>query len=171
MASYRDMDCGIAKALSVFGDPWSLLILRNAFHGMRTFDAFQQQLKISTSVLRDRLKRMEDAGIFQRQRDEEDGRSFAYNLTEAGLDLYPIIVAFKEWGERWDPHPDGERMILIDKATNTPIRGIAVLGADGREVSPKEVRPVAGPGASEETVDLIASNTANKRSNSRRKAK
>ena len=155
MAGYRDMDCGIAKALAVIGDPWSLLILRNAFHGMRTFDAFQRHLGISTSVLSDRLKRMEAAGILERRRAPGDGRSFDYKLAEAGLDLYPIIVSFKQWGERWNPHPDGERMILIDKRTGDPIRGVAVLGSDGRPVTPWDVRPIAGPGASEEAIDLI----------------
>ena len=66
-SSFDHMDCSVAQTLEVIGEWWTLLILRNAFHGMRTFDAFQQQLDISSSVLSSRLKKLTDAGIYKQK--------------------------------------------------------------------------------------------------------
>lgn len=147
-SSLSEIDCGVAKTLSVVGEWWGLMILRNAFHGMRTFDAFQENLNISTSVLSARLKTLTEAGVLERRRSETDGRSYEYRLTEAGFDLYPIIVGLLNWGEKWDPSPDGKRMRLYEKATGEEIFGAAVITRDGRRLDPREVRAEAGPGAS-----------------------
>jgi DNA-binding HxlR family transcriptional regulator len=145
--SLRDIDCAISQTLAVVGEWWTLMILRNAFHGMRRFDAFQQDLGISTSVLAARLKTLTEAGILKRERSALDGRSYEYRLTEKGLDLYPLLIAMKDWGEKWCPSPDGARIELLEKATGRPVRGTAVLSQDGRVLDAREVRPVAGPGA------------------------
>lgn len=146
-SSLADIDCAIAQSLDIVSEWWMLLILRNAFHGMRTFDAFREHLEISPSVLSSRLKKLTDAGILERRPSGTDGRSHEYRLTERGYDLYPILVALNDWGEKWAPSPHGRRMELIEKATGEPIRGAVVLSRDGRPLMPWDVRPVAGPGA------------------------
>lgn len=153
--SLAGMNCAVARTLEVVGDWWTLLILRNAFHGMRTFDAFRQQLGISTSVLSARLKTLTEAGVLERRRSAADGRSYEYRLTECGHDIYPVIVALMDWGEKWSPDPRGRRLDLVEKATGQPIAGIAVLSSDGRPLAPRDIRPVPGPAADATTRALV----------------
>ncbi len=154
-SSLADIDCSIAQTLDVVTEWWTLLILRNAFHGMRTFDAFQEHLEISPSVLSARLKKLTDRGILEKRPSSTDGRSHEYRLTRRGLDLYPVLIALKDWGEKWVPNGRGRRMELIEKATGKPIRGAAVLSHDGRPLDPWDVQPTAGPGADDKIRGLM----------------
>ncbi len=149
------MDCSVAQTLDIVGEWWSLLILRNAFHGMRTFDAFQKQLDISSSVLSARLKKLTEAGVLIKVPCSDDKRSFEYRLTPAGLDLYPVLIGLMQWGEKWRPNTRGQRMVLLEKATGKPLQGVEVLSADGRPLKAWQVQPVAGPGADEHVHELI----------------
>jgi DNA-binding HxlR family transcriptional regulator len=97
-----DAPCPIARAASVVGDLWNLLILRNATTGTSRFDAFRAQLGIADNVLANRLKRLVDAGLLTRVPYREGGRTrHEYRLTEAGADLLPILEALAAWGERY----------------------------------------------------------------------
>ena len=149
------MDCSVAQTLDIVGEWWSLLILRNAFHGMRTFDAFQKQLDISSSVLSARLKKLTEAGVLIKVPCSDDKRSFEYRLTPAGMDLYPVLIGLMQWGEKWRPSTRGQRMVLLEKATGKPLQGVEVLSADGRPLKAWQVQPVAGPGADEHVHELI----------------
>tara|TARA_R110000868_G_scaffold6865_10_gene38166 strand:+ start:6980 stop:7432 length:453 start_codon:yes stop_codon:yes gene_type:complete len=149
------MDCSVAQTLDIVGEWWSLLILRNAFHGMRTFDAFQKQLDISSSVLSVRLKKLTEAGVLIKVPCSDDKRSFEYRLTPAGMDLYPVLIGLMQWGEKWRPNTRGQRMVLLEKATGKPLQGVEVLSADGRPLKAWQVQPVAGPGADEHVHELI----------------
>ncbi|HDY97779.1 MAG TPA: transcriptional regulator [Pseudomonas sabulinigri] len=149
------MDCSVAQTLDIVGEWWSLLILRNAFHGMRTFDAFQKQLDISSSVLSARLKKLTEAGVLIKVPCSDDKRSFEYRLTPAGMDLYPVLIGLMQWGEKWRPNTRGQRMVLLEKATGKPLQGVEVLSADGRPLKAWQVQPVAGPGADEHVHELI----------------
>ncbi len=151
-----DDDCGIARALDVVGEWRTLLVLRNLFIGMRTFDAIQAHLSISPSVLAARLKTLTEAGVVEKRPRPDDGRSHEYRLTEKGLDLYPVLVALLDWGEKWAPNGQGPRMTLLERSTGRPVRPMAVMSEDGRPLSPRDVTPVAGPGAD----DLIRALTA-----------
>ena len=154
-SSFKDIDCSIAKSLSVVGEWWTLLILRNVFHGIRTFDTLQAHLEMSSSVLSTRLKQLTDVGILQRRKSGADGRSYEYKLTERGFDLYPVLVALMQWGDRWAPNSRGLRIELIDKASGEPIAGSVVVSRDGRRLTPWDVRVVAGPGADEKLRQLV----------------
>ena len=149
------MDCSVAQALDIVGEWWSLLILRNAFHGMRTFDAFQKQLDISSSVLSARLKKLTEAGVLKKVTSSDDKRSFEYRLTEAGMDLYPVLIGLMQWGEKWRPNEVGQRIVLLEKTTGLPVHGAEVLSADGKPLKAWQVQPVAGPGADEHVRELI----------------
>ena len=155
--SLRDIDCAISQTLAVVGEWWTLMIVRNAFHGMHTFDAFQENLGVSTSVLASRLKTLTEANIFRREQSAVDGRSFEYHLTEKGKDLYTLIIAMKDWGEKWYPNKRGSRIDLLEKSTGNPIRGAVVVASDGRVLNPRDVLPVAGPGADEAMLKLLES--------------
>lgn len=149
-------DCGIAQALNVVGEWRTLLVLRNLFNGMRTFDVMQAHLGISSSVLAARLKTLTEAGVVERRPNPRDGRSHEYRLTEKGLDLYPMLVALMQWGEKWAPNGHGPRMILRERATGLPVRPVTVTTQDGRPLRPRDVTPAPGPGASDFTRALLA---------------
>ena len=149
------IDCSVVKTAEIIGEWWSLLILRNAFHGMRTFDAFQRQLDISSSVLSARLKKLTEAGVLQKVPSAADGRSFEDRLTPAGMELYPIIIGLMQWGEKWRPNSKGDRMLLLEKASGQPIRGAEVLSADNRPLKAWEVEVQAGPGADDYVRQLV----------------
>lgn len=153
----QNLGCGVAETLHVIGDRWTLLILRNAFHGVRRFDALQEQLAISTSVLSDRLAKLVNAGVLARRPCAQDRRSVEYRLTDAGLDLYPVLVALNQWGDTWRPDPKGERLILRQAETGVPIKGACVLSDEGKVLSPREVIPEAGPALSADLTEIVES--------------
>jgi DNA-binding HxlR family transcriptional regulator len=96
--------CPISIALELFGDPWSLLIVRDLmFKGLRRFKEFQAAGEgIATNILSDRLVRLEDAGILTRSRDPADSRRVRYGLTRKGADLAPILVELVLWSARYE---------------------------------------------------------------------
>lgn len=96
-----EMDCPIARSLSIFGDRWTLLIIRNAFMRTRRFDDFQKQLGMTRHLLTDRLKRLVEQQIFEKVLYQDNPKRYEYTLTQRGLDLYPVILALTAWGNRW----------------------------------------------------------------------
>ncbi len=96
-----ELDCSIARALGVIGDRWTILIMRDAFRGIRRFDDFRRDLDIARPVLADRLKKLVDAGIMVRRRYQTSPERFEYRLTPMGMELSPALVALMRWGDRW----------------------------------------------------------------------
>jgi DNA-binding HxlR family transcriptional regulator len=91
----------VQRTGAIFQEAGASLVLREAFFGVRRFDDFQKNLGISRSVLARRLKYLVDQGILERRRYQERPERFEYRLTEAGLELYPIFLAMKAWGDKW----------------------------------------------------------------------
>ena len=104
-----DFECYVARPVSILGDRWTLVVLRDAFLGVRRFDDFQESLGVSRSLLADRLGKLVDAGILRKEpyRDAIRTRE-EYRLTEKGLDLYPVVTAIRTWGQQYmgDDVPD-----------------------------------------------------------------
>ncbi len=96
-----EMNCPVARSLSIFGDRWTLLIIRNAFMRTRRFDDFQKQLGITRHLLSERLNRLVEHKIFEKVLYQEAPKRYEYKLTERGLALYPIILTLTSWGNRW----------------------------------------------------------------------
>jgi DNA-binding HxlR family transcriptional regulator len=94
------LDCTIARTLSVIGDRWTLLVLRDAFLGTRRFDAFQASLGITRHRLADRLRKLVEHGVLRRERYQASPPRFEYRLTEKGHDLYGVIVTIAGWGDK-----------------------------------------------------------------------
>jgi len=110
-ARRRRSGCPVALALDVFGDSWSLLIIRDMmFKGKQTFDAFEKAGEgIATNVLAERLSRLEAAGILRKRRSEVDARRFVYRLTNKGIELAPVLTELILWSarhEKTDAAPD-----------------------------------------------------------------
>ena len=97
---YQGQDCALARALEVVGERWTLLIVRDAFFGVRRFHDFQAHLDIPKAVLADRLSGLTDAGILARRPDQAHAGRHIYELTAAGRDLWPALFALLMWGGR-----------------------------------------------------------------------
>ena len=98
--TYSDQDCSVARALEVVGERWTILILRDAFLGVARFDDFQRSLGIARNVLQARLRRLVDEGLLERRRYQERPVRHEYVLTPRGEDLWPVLLALMEWGDR-----------------------------------------------------------------------
>lgn len=98
---FSQMDCSIARTLDVIGERWSLLIVRDAFYGIRRFDDFQSDLGIARNILTDRLNKLVEQGVFEKVLYEERPPRHEYRLTEKGRDLMPVLMSMVAWGDRW----------------------------------------------------------------------
>lgn len=96
---------------AIFQEAGASLVLREAFFGVRRFDDFQRNLGISRSVLARRLKSLVEHGVLVRRRYQQRPERFEYRLTESGLELYPVFLAMKAWGDRW-LGDEGQRVVL-----------------------------------------------------------
>lgn len=131
-------DCAIPAALEAVGERWSLLILRGAFNGLRHFEEFHSTLGIARNILSNRLTRLVEHGILRREPDAADRRRVAYTLTDKGRALLPVLIALRQWGERWVSGVPGNP-VLVDRATRRPVAPMAVCAADGRPLDLAEM--------------------------------
>ena len=148
---FEDMNCGIAQALEVFGDWWSLLIVRDAFFGLTRFSQFERSLGIAKNILTKRLEHLVDHGIFERIEAGATGGYSEYRLTPKGEALITVLVALREWSDEWVFGRGNEPIIMTDRRTGKRIPKTKLRNAQGREVSRRDLRAVPGPGASEDT--------------------
>lgn len=146
--SFAGMDCSIAKSLEEVGEWWSLLIVRECTMGSSRFDEFQSELGISRNMLTARLTRLTELGIIERFPHPDRANTDGYRLTRKGEDLYPVVVALMQWGDRWLV-PDGKPWLtLVEDATDRPIETIAVQAkGGGKPLSFRDVRFAPGPSA------------------------
>ena len=140
---YAGQDCSIARALEVVGERWTLLIIRDAFLGLRRFDQFQESLGIARNVLTDRLNRLVVEGILRRERYSERPERYEYRLTAKGADLAIALAGLRQWGDQHlSETPPRIARRMSDKR---PV--IAAYVPEGTEVlRVNEVETVPGPG-------------------------
>jgi DNA-binding HxlR family transcriptional regulator len=131
-------NCALPAALEAVGERWSFLILRGAFNGLHHFEEFQSTLGIARNILSNRLARLVDHGILTREPDPADRRKVAYQLTPKGRELLPVLVALRQWGERWVSGVPSNP-VLVDRASRLPVAPMAVRAADGRPLSLNEL--------------------------------
>jgi DNA-binding HxlR family transcriptional regulator len=154
--SYEQMNCSIASALDIVGEPWTLLIVRDAFYGVRRFDDFQENLGIARNVLTARLKKLVEAGVFRKTAYRQRPLRHEYRLTEKGAALFTVIVGLKQWGDRFGvASKNGKPMDLVDRTNSQPLEPVLIDGTTGRRLELTNVRAVAGPGADQGTRDFF----------------
>lgn len=141
--SFEHMNCSLAQTLEVIGERWTLLILRDAFFGIKRFGHFQRRLGISRNILAARLGRLCDEGILERRVTDESAHA-EYFLTDKGLDLQPILLAMTHWGDRHKPHPEGDRLVFVERKSGEPIRPMGVISRDGRRLKPRDIKATPG---------------------------
>jgi DNA-binding HxlR family transcriptional regulator len=142
-----DIHCSVARSLSVVGDRWTLLVLRDCFRGVRRFDDFLKVLGVSPHVLSTRLARLVEHGVLERRPYREKPVRYEYRLTEKGVDLYPVIVGLLRWGDRWMADEKGPPVELVHRACGHRIHPQLACPECGEPVDPRSMRPVMKPHA------------------------
>ena len=148
--SFGDLPCPIARSLERVGEWWSILILRDAFHGLTRFDQFQKSLEIAPNMLTRRLNALVEAGLLERRRYSERPPRDEYVLTERGRDFRPVLWALLAWGNKHFA-PEGPSVVLVDAETRQPANPVLVDRVSGKEMSPDAFCSAPGPAADELT--------------------
>jgi DNA-binding HxlR family transcriptional regulator len=146
---YDSANCAIGAAVAILGDRPTFLVLREAFNGVRRFDDMRRRTAMPRQVLADRLTRLVGDGLLRKVPYQEAGQRgrHEYRLTGKGLDLYPVLVALMEWGDRHAASPAGPQVLLRHRDCGEPV-GLRLTCAAGHQLgSAREVTPVPGPGA------------------------
>jgi DNA-binding HxlR family transcriptional regulator len=130
-------DCPVARALDAIGDWWSLLIVRDAFDGLTRFGEFQKSLGIAKNILTDRLRTLTERGILKAVSSPDGGAHQEYHLTAMGRDLFPVMVALRQWGEQYLFKPGEKHSRLVERDTGQAIR-LEIRTEDGRPIAPEE---------------------------------
>ncbi|SQJ12818.1 Uncharacterized HTH-type transcriptional regulator yybR [Serratia rubidaea] len=134
----NDEPCPVARGVDLIGDRWSLLIVRDAFDGMRRFGDFQRSLGMARNILADRLRKLVEAGVLEMQGASDGSAYQEYVLTDRGESLFPVVVALRQWGER-HLFAQGERhSLLIDKRSGEPVPFMTPTAQDGSVLAASE---------------------------------
>jgi DNA-binding HxlR family transcriptional regulator len=149
MLDYDTANCAIGAAVGVLGERPTFLVLREAFNGVRRFDDMQRRTGMPRQVLSQRLARLVAEGLLRRVPYQEHGQRSRdeYRLTDKGLDLYPVLVALMEWGDRYEGDADGPPILLRHRDCGEPVRLQLTCEAGHVLESAREVTPVPGPAA------------------------
>ncbi|MES2817763.1 MAG: helix-turn-helix domain-containing protein [Pseudomonadota bacterium] len=138
--------CSLARTLSVVGDRWTLLVLRESFLGVRRFEAFEQRLGITRHVLAERLKKLTEAGVLAKVPYQERPRREEYRLTDKGRDLYPAVLALVNWGDRHMSGAEGPPIRHTHKGCGHAMHGVLVCSECGEPLTPRDVALAEAPG-------------------------
>jgi DNA-binding HxlR family transcriptional regulator len=131
--------CPVARSLNALGDRWSLLIVRDAFEGIRRFGEFQSKLGVSRSILTQRLRALVDNGVLL-SRPAADGSAYhEYHLSKKGIDLFHVIVALGQWGEIHLFRPKEKHSGWLDRKKKKPVCKLQLRSEDGRLLGIKDV--------------------------------
>jgi DNA-binding HxlR family transcriptional regulator len=137
--SFDAMQCPIARGLERVGEWWSILILRDAFKGLKRFDQFQKSLGIAPNMLTRRLNRLVESGLFERRRYSEHPPRDEYILTERGHDFHPVLLALLAWGNKHFA-PEGKTVVVVDNNTGAVADPVLIDRNSGQ--------PITAPGFS-----------------------
>ena len=146
---YDSANCAIGAAVGLIGERPTFLVLREAFNGVRRFDDMQRRTGMPRQVLSQRLARLVAEGLLRKVRYQDAGQRSRdeYRLTSKGLDLYPVLVALMEWGDRYAVGQAGPQVLLQHRDCGEPVRLQLSCRAGHVLESAREVTPVPGPGA------------------------
>lgn len=143
--------CPVARSVDAIGDWWSLLIVRDAFDGSRRFGEFQRSLGVAKNILSTRLRGLVAGGVLDVVPASDGSAYHEYVLTPKGQDLFPVIVALRQWGEGHFFEPGEPHSELVDRRSGRPLRALEAHAADGRRLDPEDtvVKKVEGAEAAD----------------------
>lgn len=144
------LNCSIARGLDVVGEWWTLLIVRDAFFGVRRFEDFVSDLGISRGILTDRLATLVDHDVLERHRYQHRPDRYEYRLTEKGHELFPVLMALMRWGDRWlsTDAVGGPPVVIVHSACGHDVSGPQLCAHCHVPIDASSVSAKAGPGAS-----------------------
>ncbi|MCU6671000.1 helix-turn-helix transcriptional regulator [Enterobacteriaceae bacterium H4N4] len=137
----EESSCPVARSLDIIGDWWSLLIVRDALRGITRFGEFQKSLGIAKNMLATRLKLLVDEGILVLQPASDGSAWQEYVLSEKGRALQTVLVALSQWGNAHLYAEGDVGTVLVDTEHRQPLRKLALIASDGRELQPEEIAP------------------------------
>jgi DNA-binding HxlR family transcriptional regulator len=144
--SHRLQADSAGRALSLVGERWTMLILREAFFGVRRYGQLARNLTIPRPTLSLRLRKLVDAGLLDRVPYSTDPERHEYRLTQAGRDLFPAVIALMRWGDTYLAGPEGPPIVLHHETCGSPTHPHLTCEVCGEEISTRNVRPERGPG-------------------------
>ena len=149
-------NCTIGAAMAILGEKWTVVVLREVFNGIRRFDDMRERTGVPRQVLTNRLGMLVDNGVLRRVPYREPGARARdeYRLTEKGFDLYPLLVAVREWGDRYLSGPEGPPLDTIHRDCGAPVHAVLVCESGHYEIVPRDVVPRPGRGARRREPDL-----------------
>src|SRR5882724_129629 len=153
--SFGNLQCPVARSLERIGEWWSILILRDALHGLRRFEEFRKSLDIAPNMLARRLGTLVEAGLLERHRYQERPPRFEYRLTSRGRDFRPVLLALLAWGNKHFA-PEGASVLVADTETGAIAEPVIVDRTTGRPMPGPGFSLVPGPAAGERTRQRLA---------------
>lgn len=144
--SFAGVRCSVAQSLEVVGGWWTLLIVRDLMFGVTRFDALQSRLGIARNVLADRLSGLVEAGVVEKVPYQQHPERFEYRLTPKGVDLWPVLTALREWGDRWAA-PEGPPVETVHRTCGHTTHVVPTCASCGEVLEAPDLQPVPGPGA------------------------
>lgn len=136
--SLKSDSCPMARSLDVVGDQWSLLIVRDAFDGMKRFGEFQQSLGVAKNILADRLKNLVQEGVLALEPASDGTLYQEYVLTPKGNGLFPVVVGLRHWGEQHLYGKGEAHSVLLERESGKPVRKLDLRAHDGKPLNPAE---------------------------------
>lgn len=134
--SLTGSECPVARTLEAIGERWCLMIIREAFDDVRRFSEFQKNLGLAKNILAARLKQLVELGVLE-LRPASDGSAYKeYVLTECGRSVFPIVVAMRQWGERYMFEKGETHSVLLDNELEQTILPLEVRSARGKKLEP-----------------------------------
>ena len=153
--SFGTMQCPIARSLERVGEWWSILILRDAFHGSTRFDEFQSSLGIAPNMLTRRLNALVESGLLERRRYCEHPPRDEYVLTDRGRDFRPVLWSLLAWGNRHFA-AEGASVVIVDAETGRPADPVLIDRSTGKVMEHGAFRVMPGPAADDATRARLA---------------
>jgi DNA-binding HxlR family transcriptional regulator len=138
-SSTQPRNCSVARTLEIVGEKWALLAVREVFLGNRRFDEMVRKTGAPRDTMTARLKTLVAAGVLERRPVSEHPPRFEYRLTQAGLDLYPVIVALMQWGDTY-LSGGGDRPMTLTHHCGHPLGSVTVCATCGEAVKARDVR-------------------------------
>lgn len=136
----HEIPCSIARALAVVGERWTLLILREIFFGARRFDELRRRLGIARNVLATRLDHLVEHAVLEKVAYQDRPARYEYRLTSKGRDLYPVLLALLQWGDRWQAGTSPPSLTLLHTNCGAPIEPVTACGHCGDPLTPSTTR-------------------------------
>lgn len=144
--SHRLHADSVGRVLSLVGDRWTIMILREAFFGVRRYGQFASNLKIPRPTLSLRLRKLVDSGLLDRVLYSSGPQRYEYRLTDAGRDLFPAVIALMRWGDSYLSGPEGPPIVLHHETCGKRTRPHVTCDVCGEEINTHNVRPERGAG-------------------------